>query len=71
MKHDNSGNLFKNERKDNDDDRDYWGSITVAGTEFWLSGWVRQGPKKKYIRLVVKPKQEKVEREDLQDEVPF
>jgi hypothetical protein len=76
--YDNSGILFKNDDKDpNDDrDRDYQGSITVAGVEYWLSAWIKQGKKGKFMSLAVKPKQAKPDtsrplREEMQDEVPF
>jgi hypothetical protein len=58
----NKGALFKNDDKDpNDDkDRDYFGSLDIEGTEYWLSGWVRTSKKsgKKYLSLSVKPKQQ-------------
>jgi hypothetical protein len=36
------GVLFKNDRKSNDEDRDYGGSATIDGREYWLSGWKRK-----------------------------
>jgi len=59
----NKGALFKNDDKDPNDnqDRDYFGSLDVEGTEYWLSGWVRASKKsgKKYLSLSIKPKQDK------------
>lgn len=57
---DNSGVLFRSESKDpdNEKDRDYQGSITVAGIEYWLSAWIKQGQKGKFMTLSVKPKDE-------------
>jgi hypothetical protein len=40
--HDNSGILFRNDRKVRDSDRDYSGSATIAGVEYWVSGWVKE-----------------------------
>jgi hypothetical protein len=53
----NKGALFKNDRKENEDDRDYSGTINVAGREFWLSGWVKTSKAgNKFLSLSVKPK---------------
>jgi hypothetical protein len=84
MEYDNTnrGALFRNDDKDQNDnqDRDYFGSLDIEGTEYWLSGWVRTSKKsgKKYLSLSVKPKIEKPaesERkspaENFGDEIPF
>src|SRR5262245_23919910 len=77
--YDNSGILFRNRDKDSNDDRDrdYQGSITVAGVEYWLSGWIKEGEKGKFHGLSVKPKDAKPaaskqsRADDLDDSVPF
>jgi hypothetical protein len=51
----NSGILFKNDRKQNDNSPDYTGSINVAGVEYQISGWIKQGAKAKFMSLAVKP----------------
>jgi hypothetical protein len=55
--HDNSGLLFRNTEKHEDRDRDYQGSITVGGVEYWLSAWIKEGKRGKFMSLAVKPKQ--------------
>lgn len=80
-KYDNSGALFKNDRKEKDTHADYQGSITVEGKEFWLNAWLKDGKTGgKWMSLSVKPKEGRAEAKpqgratraaDFDDEVPF
>ena len=45
-KKDNSGVLFKNDKKEAHNQPDYKGNITVAGVEYWLSAWIKEGDRK-------------------------
>lgn len=62
MSYDNSGILFKNDRKTESKHPDYNGSITVDGVEYWLSAWIKEGQKGKFMSLSVKPKEEKAKK---------
>jgi hypothetical protein len=55
-KFDNSGILFKNEDKSKETDRDYQGSATIAGVEYWMSGWIKQGKRGKFLSFAFKLK---------------
>lgn len=53
----NRGVLFKNDRKDHESQPAYRGSINVDGVEFWLSAWIKDGQKGKFMSLSVTPKE--------------
>jgi hypothetical protein len=54
---DNSGSLFKNERKEQDTHADYQGSIMVDGKQYWLNAWIKESSKgTKFMSLSAKPK---------------
>ncbi len=46
-----SGALFKNVDKDRDQQPDYKGTAEVDGVEYWISAWLKEGQKGKYMRL--------------------
>ena len=57
-KKDNSGVLFKNDKKESEKHPDYKGNITVGGQDYWLSAWIKEGKSGKFMGLAVSPKEE-------------
>jgi len=52
----NSGVLFKNDKKDTEKHPDYKGNIMVDGQEYWLSAWIKTGKTGKFMGLAVSPR---------------
>jgi hypothetical protein len=75
--HDNSAILFRNTDKTRDSDRDYKGEATVGGVKYWLSGWIKEGKRGKFMAFAFKPKDESTNSskqhrvEEDSDEIPF
>ena len=57
-KYDDSGILFKNDRKEKDTHPDYQGSATIDGIEYWMSSWVKKSDKGSFMTFSFKPKQQ-------------
>jgi hypothetical protein len=51
------GVLFKNDRKEKDTHPDYKGSCEINGVEMWVSSWIKQGNKGKFMSLSFEPKE--------------
>jgi hypothetical protein len=73
-----SGSLFRNERRESDSHPEYRGDGIVNGEAVWINAWVKESKKtgKKFFSLSFKPKQERIDRsrplaEDLDDSIPF
>lgn len=53
---DNSGALFKNAQKEQENHPDYTGKIMVDGVTYYISGWIKRVPGKvPFMSLAVKP----------------
>jgi hypothetical protein len=70
---DNTGSLWINDRKNKDEHPDRTGSIMVAGTEYWLNGWIKKTKDgKPFMSLSVRPKVgETAAKPQLDDAIPF
>lgn len=78
----NRGALFSNrDKKTSENFPDYGGSLNVDGKEYFISAWLKDGPKGKFMSLSVKPKEAQQERREqprqqqrgghADDDVPF
>lgn len=74
---DNSGGLFKNERKESDSHPNMTGTAKIDGVEYYVSGWTKEGKKGKWISLAFKLKNEVIKNglrrspPPDSDEIPF
>jgi hypothetical protein len=74
----NKGALFRVKKKKTEKSPDYSGKLNINGSDYSLSGWVRESQKgEKFFALAVKPAEpvkEEHESEDVQpigDDIPF
>jgi hypothetical protein len=77
---DNSGSLFKNDKREKDSHPHATGTAKIDGVEYWVSAWTKDGKNGKWQSLAFKKKEERsggtikrnpgVQEEDLGD-VPF
>lgn len=76
------GTLFKNTRKTTDNHPDYTGEININGKVMWLSAWIKEGKKGKFMSLAAKDKEDQRQTsspapkggsgfDDMSDDIPF
>ena len=59
---DNAGAMWKNRKKEKENHPDFTGEVTIAGRQYWLSGWARESAAgNRYTSLAFKPKAPKPE----------
>ena len=77
---DNSAIAFKNDkRREGKNDPQFRGQGIVNGQEVWVSCWVKEGQKGKYLTFAfskkeatnAKPKQDAFSHSEERDEIPF
>jgi hypothetical protein len=52
-----SGVLFKNVKGDNEKRPDYKGSAEIEGVQYWVSAWIRDGAKGKFMSMKYEAKE--------------
>lgn len=82
---DNSGAIFKNDRREKDTHPDRTGTAMIDGVEYWVSGWLKEDRGgNPFLSLAFKRKEAKRREEpqrrpavansrrgDMDDEIPF
>lgn len=61
---DNSGSIFKNQKKEKDTHPDYTGNGMIDGREYWFSAWIKTDRNgNRFMSMAFKPKEEQQPRE--------
>ena len=77
---DNSGSLFKNDKREKDTHPNARGSCMIDGVAYWIDAWTKEGASGKWQSLSFKRKEEKREENrqekalsvaDMADDIPF
>jgi hypothetical protein len=75
----NSGSLFKNEKREKDTHPNMTGTALIDGKEYWVSAWTKEGEKGRWQSLSFKPKEQKPSKGgsskvgggSIEDDLPF
>lgn len=81
---DNTGVLFRNDRKENDKHPDRKGQCLIDGKEYWVAGWLKDGKNGQFLSLAFTLKDAKADAapvrgtsndrgniRDMKDDIPF
>jgi hypothetical protein len=68
---DNSGAIFRNKRKEKDTHPDRTGQCTIAGVEYWISGWMEEKDGEPYMSVKFKAKEDAKPKDGGREEIPF
>jgi hypothetical protein len=70
-----SGSLFKNDRKEQPNHPDYRGDCLIGGQQYWVSGWIKDGARGKWMSLAFTSKGAKTPQTPTpsfdEDDIPF
>lgn len=79
-----SGVLFKNDKDGNEKRPDYKGSAEIEGVQYWVSAWIRDGAKGKFMSMKYEAKEKQQSQQSqapkpapapnfdsLDDDIPF
>ena len=61
---DNSGILFRNDRKELESHPDRKGSALIGGVEYWVAGWIKKGKSGDFLSLAFTRKDARAENAD-------
>jgi hypothetical protein len=56
---DNSGTLFKNEKREKDSHPHAKGTALIDGVEYWVSAWTKEGAKGRFQSLSFQKKEQR------------
>lgn len=78
---DNTGVLFRNDRKGQDKHPDRKGECLIDGKPYWVAGWIKSGKNGDFLSLAFTAKDAKPEKldgkrageriEDIESDIPF
>ena len=73
-----SGVLFRNDKEGNDKRPDYKGSAEIEGVQYWVSAWIRDGAKGKFMSMKYERKEQQAAPQpapapvdSFDDDIPF
>lgn len=56
-----TGVLFKNDKGDNEKRPDYKGSAEIEGVQYWVSAWIKEGAKGKFMSMKYERKEQQTQ----------